>query len=114
MSGPLRAAGKQVVGAIVYWIAHFGVALPISALAVFKFDMGLKGAWMGPLISAIVNTIALNAYFMYIEWPTLMRDAAGQREADRGEGNNDNDLDTSETRESDNYHSLNNKTNETV
>ena len=110
VSGPLRAAGKQAISAVVFWIAHFAVALPIAALAVFKFDAGLKGAWIGPLVSAIINTIALNCIFLNIEWPSLIAQAEQQREADRGVSDENADpaaLDTSDTRESDNYISLN-------
>ncbi|KAF6264495.1 mate-domain-containing protein [Scenedesmus sp. NREL 46B-D3] len=60
MSGCLRAAGRQGVGALVNWAAYWAFGLPVSWLLGFKLGWGVMGLRWGLTAAAACHALALH------------------------------------------------------
>ena len=53
--GMIRGLGKQGAASIGTVIGYWVIGIPISLLAVFKFDWGIVGLWLGATIGIFLN-----------------------------------------------------------
>ena len=49
---------------MTYWL----IGIPMSCLAMFKFDLALAGLWMGPTIAVALNWGIYNYYVNLADW----------------------------------------------
>ncbi len=54
LGGVLRGMGRPEAGAIVNLVGYFGLALPLSYLLAFHFQLGLRGIWIGLCVGLAV------------------------------------------------------------
>ena len=64
---------------IGYWV----LGIPISLLAVFYYDSGIVGLWIGPNIAIIFNFIFYYVIIMRSDWEKIAKDAAARRNQDK-------------------------------
>jgi MATE family multidrug resistance protein len=62
ISGILRGAGKQAVGAITNICSFYIVGLPVAAIFCFKTDFGVPGLLMGMSIAACLQDVIVTTY----------------------------------------------------
>lgn len=60
MSGCLRAAGRQGIGAIINWVAYWAFGLPVSWLLGFKLGWGVFGLRWGLTAAAGCQALVLH------------------------------------------------------
>jgi len=69
LTGTLRGAGRQALGAGVNAAAYWGVGVPLSFFLTFKLGHGVQGLWGGICIGAALQTVALTAMLLRWDWP---------------------------------------------
>ncbi|KAI5307323.1 hypothetical protein KEM56_007589 [Ascosphaera pollenicola] len=74
-NGTLRGVGRQSFGGYVQLICYYVVALPISFLAAFPFELGLKGTWGGVAIGLALVSLIEVLYIRKIDWRQSVKDA---------------------------------------
>jgi len=79
----ISASGLQKYGAIITACAYFVIGIPATLVAVFKFDFGIKGIWMGPTLATAFLTVTYMTIFSKIDWLTLTQKAKEQRAKDQ-------------------------------
>lgn len=62
ISGILRGAGKQAIGAVTNICSFYLVGLPVAALFCFKTDFGVPGLLMGMSIAASLQDVIVTTY----------------------------------------------------
>jgi len=62
ISGILRGAGKQAVGAVTNICSFYIVGLPVAAIFCFKTDFGVPGLLMGMSIAACLQDVIVTTY----------------------------------------------------
>ena len=80
--GMIRGLGKQGVASIGTVIGYWVIGIPLSLLAVFKFDWGIVGLWLGPSIAILFNFCY---YFLMItrtDWQKVADEAIARRKKD--------------------------------
>jgi MATE family multidrug resistance protein len=60
MSGCLRAAGRQGIGALINWAAYWAFGLPVSWLLGFKLGWGVMGLRWGLTAAAGCQALVLH------------------------------------------------------
>jgi hypothetical protein len=60
MSGCLRAAGRQGIGAVINWAAYWAFGLPVSWLLGFKLGWGVYGLRWGLTAAAGCQALVLH------------------------------------------------------
>jgi MATE family multidrug resistance protein len=60
MSGCLRAAGRQGIGALINWAAYWAFGLPVSWLLGFKLGWGVMGLRWGLAAAAACQALVLH------------------------------------------------------
>jgi multidrug resistance protein, MATE family len=53
-NGILRGLGRQNVGGYINLFAFYIVALPVSLISCFWFQLGLHGLWIGPTLALLL------------------------------------------------------------
>ena len=54
-----------------------------SWLSAFKFELGLAGLWIGPVLALFVNSALYIIIWLRIDWNSLISEAELQREQDK-------------------------------
>jgi MATE family multidrug resistance protein len=83
LSGTLRGAGRQALGAGVNAAAYWAVGVPLSGLLAFKLGMGAQGLWGGICLGASLQTLALTIMLLRWDWGAEVERAAGLLERSR-------------------------------
>lgn len=68
MSGSLRGAGRQVMGAVMHAGGYWVVGLPLAALFGWSMNMGVAGLWSGILIGAAVQAAVIFNIILRWDW----------------------------------------------
>jgi MATE family multidrug resistance protein len=68
LTGTLRGAGRQALGAGVNAAAYWVVGVPLSGFLAFKMGMGAQGLWGGICIGAALQTLTLTALLLRWDW----------------------------------------------
>ena len=66
ISGALRGAGKQVLGAVTNFICYYVIGLPIGICLALLANFGVVGMWIGIGIADILqvkNFTWVNSYY---------------------------------------------------
>ena len=75
----IRATGMQKYGAIITACAYFIIGIPATLVLVFKYDLGIRGIWIGPTLAVTFLTFAYILIFSKIDWAERIRMAKVQR-----------------------------------
>lgn len=59
LSGIIRGCGRQMLGAVVNFIAYYLVGLPIGISLALAAKMGALGMWMGLASASFVQVMML-------------------------------------------------------
>ena len=70
INGLSLVAKVKYVTMINYWI--FGI--PLSIVAMFYFDLGLAGLWMGPTLACALNWAVYEHYINSADWEKISQD----------------------------------------
>lgn len=57
LSGVLRGAGRQRLGAVIMAAVAWGFGLPVQTALAFAAGFGVTGMWMGAAISSTVQAV---------------------------------------------------------
>jgi MATE family multidrug resistance protein len=63
LSGALRGAGRQGLGALLGLVCYWLVGVPLSVLFGFRARLGVVGLWAGAACGAALQAVLLHAYF---------------------------------------------------
>nr|AKN21703.1 slc47a-6 [Schmidtea mediterranea] len=63
-SGTLRGCARQLSGCMIIFVSFYMISLPVSIVASFVYDLGVKGIWIGPTCGCIV---AVSSIFLLLE-----------------------------------------------
>lgn len=75
LAGALKGIGKQSIASWVILIGFYVVALPMTLVFAFYFDMGITGLWMGPVCGVVVELIVfIIAMNKFIDWDAILID----------------------------------------
>uniref|UniRef100_A0AAV2LJE6 Multidrug and toxin extrusion protein n=1 Tax=Knipowitschia caucasica TaxID=637954 RepID=A0AAV2LJE6_KNICA len=66
--GVVRGAGKQSAGALFNLVGYYAIGLPIGVSLMFPAKMGIKGLWIGLLISSFTQTAVFATYLSKLNW----------------------------------------------
>ncbi|CAL9700856.1 unnamed protein product [Knipowitschia caucasica] len=66
--GVVRGAGKQSVGALFNLVGYYAIGLPIGVSLMFPAKMGIKGLWVGLLISVFTQAVVFITYLSKLNW----------------------------------------------
>jgi hypothetical protein len=56
------------------------IGIPLSYVFCFKYNLGIKGIWVGPTVAVAMNTLAYILIFYCLDWDTLIEEAVKKRE----------------------------------
>lgn len=73
-AGILRGQGLQKIGGIVNLISYYVIGLPVSILLTFKFDLGLKGLWMGAGLALFIIGVVQSYFALSADYEQLVKD----------------------------------------
>ena len=68
----LKAAGKQHYGAAITGSGYILIGLPCSYFFCFVKDWGLRGLWVGPVLTAFYSSVLSNVAISLINWPKVL------------------------------------------
>ena len=57
MSGVLRGAGKQIVGAVVNFVCYYIIGLPLGISLALLTKLGVTGIWIGVGVADMIQVI---------------------------------------------------------
>ena len=76
MGGVLRGAGKQKIGAIAYITLFYLIAIPLGIILAIKYDMGIKGQWIGIMVGCtLILIVMLIYYFCIMNWDNIIEES---------------------------------------
>jgi len=59
------------------------IGIPLAYVFCFKYNLGIKGIWVGPTVAVAMNTLAYILIFYCLDWDTLIEEAVKKREDDK-------------------------------
>ncbi|KAL2254715.1 protein DETOXIFICATION 33 isoform X1 [Sesamum indicum] len=68
LHGVAVGAGWQLCVAMVNLICYYIFGLPFGALLGYKFDLGVKGIWLGMLAGCLLQTLMLMLNVLRVDW----------------------------------------------
>uniref|UniRef100_A0A3Q4HZB2 Multidrug and toxin extrusion protein n=1 Tax=Neolamprologus brichardi TaxID=32507 RepID=A0A3Q4HZB2_NEOBR len=71
VSGIIRGAGKQRVGAICNILGYYGVGFPIGVSLMFAAKLGIMGLWTGLLTCVFLQCSFLIFYLIRMNWKNI-------------------------------------------
>ena len=57
LSGVLRGAGRQQLGAGIMAAVSWGIGLPLQAVLAFSVGWGVAGMWLGAAVSSTIQAV---------------------------------------------------------
>mmetsp|Transcript_8154 Transcript_8154/g.12506 ORF Transcript_8154/g.12506 Transcript_8154/m.12506 type:complete len:513 (+) Transcript_8154:58-1596(+) len=76
MQGVFRGCGRQTLGAILLFVAHYLIGLPLAALLAFPGQLGVHGLWIGMTVGIYTMTIlSVSLVMLRFDWDKLSREA---------------------------------------
>ena len=63
MSGVLRGAGKQIVGAVVNFVCYYIIGLPLGISLALLTKLGVTGIWIGVGVADVIQVILHFPFF---------------------------------------------------
>ena len=84
LSGVLRGAGAQEVGARLNFCSYYLLGLPFGAALAFGAKVGLLGLWIGLALATNVQWMALAVFLRRMDWDEASAKAQAQAAAAGG------------------------------
>jgi len=76
VQGCLRGSGRQTIGAVLNFVAYYGLGIPCGCLLAFVCEFGALGFWMGMTVGLIVIAlVGTNLVLVQSDWEQLAKDA---------------------------------------
>ncbi|ODV58648.1 MATE family efflux transporter [Ascoidea rubescens DSM 1968] len=73
-AGILRAQGKQHIGATIYFVSYYLIALPVAFFFAFHVKLELFGLWIGMVIALFFASIFQTYFVLYADWDAIIDD----------------------------------------
>lgn len=83
LGGILRGLGRQSIGGYLNLFAYYVVGIPISLITTFKFDMGLKGLWIGIGIGLMIVDLFEFLYVEYVDFDKVVEESLERQRMER-------------------------------
>ena len=71
--GLINGIGKQAVAAILTFFGFWIMGIPVACILVFRFDAGLPGLWVGPVLSLTFCFVAYYVLLVKVDWREQIR-----------------------------------------
>ena len=68
----LKAAGLQHYGAAITGTGYLLIGIPCSYYFCFVKEWGVRGLWVGPVLTAVYGSILSNIAISCINWPKVI------------------------------------------
>lgn len=81
-SGNVRALGRQKAAALFTLCAYYGCGMPLAIVFGFKLGMGVKGFWLGFMLSMISLDIFVAFLVIYADWTPKVLEKAEEEDLD--------------------------------
>ncbi|KAJ7997541.1 hypothetical protein DPEC_G00230080, partial [Dallia pectoralis] len=75
LSGIIRGAGKQKIGALLNLLGYYGIGLPIGISLMFATKMGIFGLWIGLFVCVAVQTLLFIVMLCKMDWMKATQEA---------------------------------------
>ncbi len=78
--GIIRGLGKQAIGSTVTITGYWILGIPISLLAVFHYNWGIVGLWVGPSVAILFNSVFYYVIIIKADWEAIAAEAEVRRQ----------------------------------
>lgn len=80
-AGCLRAQGRQKIGGYLNLIAYYVLGVPIGLILCFKYDLRIKGLWIGIGVGVLILGLLELTFIYFSNWNSIIKESIKRHEA---------------------------------